>query len=72
MYRYHLQTRLVCELAADGVLGRLVAIRATFTFRLTTPGDVRWSPELDGGSLMDVGCYCVSGARLLAGEPLSV
>ena len=25
--------------------------------------------ELDGGSLMDVGCYCVSAARLLAGEP---
>ena len=24
---------------------------------------------LDGGALMDVGCYCVSGARLLAGEP---
>ncbi len=26
-------------------------------------------PMLDGGSLMDVGCYCVSGARLVAGEP---
>jgi predicted dehydrogenase len=26
-------------------------------------------PEVDGGSLMDVGCYCVSGSRLLAGEP---
>ena len=25
--------------------------------------------DLDGGALMDVGCYCVSGARLLAGEP---
>jgi predicted dehydrogenase len=24
---------------------------------------------LAGGSLMDVGCYCVSGSRLLAGEP---
>ena len=27
---------------------------------------------LEGGSLMDVGCYCVSGSRLLAGEPESV
>jgi predicted dehydrogenase len=28
---------------------------------------------LDGGSLMDVGCYCVSGVRLVAGaEPESV
>jgi predicted dehydrogenase len=24
--------------------------------------------ELEGGALMDVGCYCVSAARLLAGE----
>ena len=29
-------------------------------------------PELAGGSLMDVGCYCVSGSRLLAGEPVRV
>jgi predicted dehydrogenase/aryl-alcohol dehydrogenase-like predicted oxidoreductase len=31
--------------------------------------DVRLAPEYDGGALMDVGCYCVSAARLLAGEP---
>ena len=30
--------------------------------------NVRWQGGLDGGALMDVGCYCVSGARLLAGE----
>ena len=30
---------------------------------------MRWDAELDGGALMDVGCYCVSGSRLLAGEP---
>ena len=30
---------------------------------------MRLDPELDGGALMDVGCYCVSGSRLLAGEP---
>ena len=35
--------------------------------------DVRLDPALDGGALMDVGCYCVSGARLVAGgEPVSV
>ena len=26
-------------------------------------------PELDGGALMDIGAYCVSGSRLLGGEP---
>jgi predicted dehydrogenase len=30
---------------------------------------VRLDPELGGGALMDIGCYCVSGPRLLAGEP---
>ena len=30
--------------------------------------DIRLSGELEGGALMDVGCYCVSGARLVAGR----
>ncbi len=38
----------------------------------TTPANVRNSLELAGGSLMDIGCYCVSGARLLGGEPEEV
>ncbi len=25
--------------------------------------------ELEGGAMMDVGCYCISAARLLGGEP---
>jgi predicted dehydrogenase len=28
---------------------------------------VRWDADLEGGALMDVGCYCVSGSRFLAG-----
>ena len=36
------------------------------------PGNVRLAPDLDGGALMDVGCYCVNGSRFLAGEPESV
>jgi predicted dehydrogenase len=44
-------------------------IRASFSFVERDPADVRLSRELDGGALMDVGCYCVNGTRLLAGEP---
>jgi predicted dehydrogenase len=44
-------------------------MRAAFSFTLGRPGDVRFSADLDGGALMDVGCYCVSGMRLVAGEP---
>jgi predicted dehydrogenase len=31
--------------------------------------DIRLDRSLDGGSLMDLGCYCVHVARTLAGEP---
>ncbi len=69
MYRHHPQTAAVRQLVADGAVGRLCAVKATFTFPLRDLSDVRALPELDGGALMDVGCYCVSGIRLLAGEP---
>ena len=72
MYRHHPQTRLVEQRVREGSLGRLLSIRACFTFPLSDLTNVRASTELDGGALMDVGCYCVSGARLLAGEPVSV
>jgi predicted dehydrogenase len=44
-------------------------IRAAFGFVAHDPANVRLQAALDGGGLMDVGSYCVSGARLLAGEP---
>jgi D-xylose 1-dehydrogenase (NADP+, D-xylono-1,5-lactone-forming) len=69
MYRHHPQTTRLVELVSSGAIGRLRHIRASFSFRLSDPADVRLSVELDGGALMDVGCYCVSAARLLAGEP---
>ena len=69
MYRHHPQTAKVRRLVADGAIGRLCAVKTTFTFPLQDLSDVRALPELDGGALMDVGCYCVSGIRLLAGDP---
>jgi xylose dehydrogenase (NAD/NADP) len=72
MYRHNPQTRRLVELVADGAIGRLRLVRAAFSFPLDDASDVRLDAELEGGGLMDVGCYCVSGARLLAGEPESV
>jgi xylose dehydrogenase (NAD/NADP) len=72
MYRHHPQTQVVADVVAGGVLGKLRTIRSTFVFRLDRPADPRLDPALDGGALMDVGCYCVSGSRLLAGEPVVV
>ena len=69
MYRHHPQTARVQELVADGAVGTLRMIRAAFSFPIASSADVRLSAALDGGGLMDVGCYCVSAARMLAGEP---
>jgi D-xylose 1-dehydrogenase (NADP+, D-xylono-1,5-lactone-forming) len=69
MYRHHPQTKRLAALVTDGAIGDLRAVRASFTFNLTREGDVRLDPALAGGSLMDVGCYCVNMVRMLAGEP---
>jgi D-xylose 1-dehydrogenase (NADP+, D-xylono-1,5-lactone-forming) len=72
MYRHNPQTKRLQDLVGEGAIGRLRLIRAAFSFPLADSPNVRLDPALDGGGLMDVGCYCVSGARLLAGEPVQV
>jgi D-xylose 1-dehydrogenase (NADP+, D-xylono-1,5-lactone-forming) len=69
MWRYHPQTEALVRLA--GEIAPLRLVRAAFAFTITAgdTGNVRLQADLDGGSLMDVGCYCVSGLRLLCGEP---
>jgi len=67
MWRHTPQARLFVELLPE--VGQLQAIRATFSFRIEDLADVRLRLDLDGGCLMDVGCYCISGARLVEGEP---
>jgi len=66
MWRHTRQTQRVLELLPQ--IGELQTIRASFSFVLDNPANIRLRADLDGGSLMDVGCYCVSGSRLLAGE----
>ena len=72
MYRHHPQTREIERLVQEGAVGRIVSVLAVFSFALTDLTNVRAIPALEGGALMDVGCYCVSGSRLVAGEPVSV
>jgi xylose dehydrogenase (NAD/NADP) len=69
MYRHNAQTQRIGELIRAGAIGRLRLIRAAFSFGLDDSTNVRLSAALGGGALMDVGCYCVNAARLLAGEP---
>jgi xylose dehydrogenase (NAD/NADP) len=73
MYRFHPKIERVRQLLAEGAIGEIKIVRATFGFYLDRPDDIRLVKELAGGSLMDVGCYCVNIARLMAGaEPGAV
>ncbi len=72
MWRHNPQTAKLLELVGSGAIGELRLIRSAFSFSLDEPENVRLAADLDGGALMDVGCYCVSGSRLLGGEPESV
>jgi predicted dehydrogenase len=69
MYRHHPQTKKLSALVDEGTIGELRLVSAVFSFPLTELANIRLSAELEGGALLDVGCYCVSGSRLLAGEP---
>ena len=69
MWRHSPQTAKLVQLVEGGVIGELQLVRATFSFPLEGRRNIRLDPELGGGALMDVGAYCVSAARLLAGEP---
>ncbi len=72
MWRYHPQTEALVRLA--GEIAPLRVVRTAFGFPLP-PDDVanvRLQGSLEGGALMDVGCYCVSALRLLGGEPEQV
>jgi xylose dehydrogenase (NAD/NADP) len=68
MYRFHPRTQKALEMVRAGAIGELRMIHSAFTFRLTRPDNIRWNAELGGGSLMDVGCYCVNISRSAAGK----
>lgn len=73
MYRSHPLTHAVRQAVADGAIGRLCMIRTSFLFSIKSQTNVRFDPALAGGSLMDVGCYCLNFSRFFAAaEPESL
>jgi len=74
MYRSHPQTLAVLDAVKGGAIGALRLIRTSFCFRtLKVDGNIRFSRELAGGALMDIGCYCVNFSRLFGGgEPVKL
>ena len=77
MYRLHPQHARVRELIEQGTIGEPAFVRASFCFHMAperrAQRDVRLQPELEGGALMDVGCYAINAARYVFGaEPVEV
>jgi D-xylose 1-dehydrogenase (NADP+, D-xylono-1,5-lactone-forming) len=70
MYRHNPQTKRLRALIDDGAAGEVRLIRSAFSYSLYDEDNIRLRTDVEGGALMDVGCYCVSGSRLAAGgEP---
>jgi predicted dehydrogenase len=69
MYRHNPQAKRAKELVDEGAIGELRLIRSAFSYSLYDEENIRLRTDLEGGALMDVGCYNVSGSRLFGGEP---
>jgi xylose dehydrogenase (NAD/NADP) len=69
MYRHNPQTKKVRAFVDEGAIGELRLVRSAFSYTLYDEDNIRLRTDVEGGSLMDVGCYCVSGSRLFGGEP---
>jgi xylose dehydrogenase (NAD/NADP) len=68
MYRSHPQTLAALDAVRSGAIGELKLIRTSFCYRTRKiDGNIRFSRELAGGGLMDIGCYCIDFSRLYAG-----
>lgn len=69
MYRCHPQTLAVQAAVLAGAIGRVRHIRTSFCYRTTKiAGNIRFDPQLAGGALMDIGCYCLSFSILFGGS----
>ena len=68
MYRCHPQTIKLVELVRERAIGEVRLIQATFSFHSSFDLNSRLlNSKLGGGGILDVGCYCTSMARLIAG-----
>ncbi|MEX0853214.1 MAG: aldo/keto reductase [Bauldia sp.] len=69
MYRHHPQTAKLIALIGAGTIGEVMLIKASFGFTMANPDPKHrlLSPDTAGGAILDIGCYPVSMARLIAG-----
>ena len=69
MYRHHPQSKRLRALVEEGAIGELRLIRSVFSYSLYDEDNIRLRTDVEGGALMDVGCYCVSRVAARGGRP---
>jgi len=67
MYRFHPQTVRVLELVAEGAIGEVTHVDASFAFDTGGRTGRLFETATAGGGILDVGCYPMSFARFVAG-----
>ncbi|MBG9813162.1 oxidoreductase [Bacillus endophyticus] len=71
MYQFHPQHQRVKEILISGEIGEVNIMKVSLSFYLENQNEnIRMRQELGGGSLYDVGCYCIHSIRnILNTEP---
>ncbi|HEY2507907.1 MAG TPA: Gfo/Idh/MocA family oxidoreductase [Streptosporangiaceae bacterium] len=67
VFPFQPQMQRIRELIAAGAIGEVGEIKSNFHFALAGGPNIRLSRELEGGALLDVGCYPVRLAQELFG-----
>jgi predicted dehydrogenase len=67
-FPFHAQMSRVREAVGSGAIGELREIQSSFHFMVSRPENIRFSADLEGGALNDVGCYPIRLAFDLFGD----
>lgn len=66
-YMAQVQTERLRELIASGAIGHVNLVQSSFGITSADPNNIRLSPTLGGGALLDAGSYALSLIRIVAG-----
>ncbi|WML43011.1 Gfo/Idh/MocA family oxidoreductase [Neobacillus sp. PS3-40] len=71
MYQFHPQHQRVRDIIASGEIGEVKFMRATFSFYLEQTENIRMDKNKGGGSIYDIGCYCLHAIRNMLGSEIA-
>ncbi len=67
VFPFQKQMHALREVFERGDIGDPVEVQSNFHFQIRSRQNIRLDPELGGGALNDVGCYCIRLANLVFG-----